>query len=160
MATLMSNPLQTELLIFGTCCPDDFPDYEWYFDETYRRGPIRDRFGRRVVFHGDSARHICFAESRHDKSDPGNRDVWRPDRAMRMPWIKVALTDRTALLKENKDLGRQGYLIRMQLGSQIDYYQVVVKTQGKTDVIFKTAYSLDHHQWAEAMNRKTVRLKS
>lgn len=160
----MSNPLQTELLVFGSCGPDDFAEYDRYFNSTYRSVPILDRFGRRVIFHEDSARHICFSEPRHDKSDQGDRDVWRPDRAMRMPWIMVALRDKTMVLKENKEPGKQNYLIRMQLflesGSEVDYYQVVVKPRGNradSDVVFKTAYRLDQHGWAEAMSKKAVR---
>ena len=28
------NPLQTPLLVFGTCSEADFPEYEQYFNET------------------------------------------------------------------------------------------------------------------------------
>ena len=34
---------------------------------------------------------------------------------MRIPWIMVALTHTNAVFKENKEPGKQGYLIQMQL---------------------------------------------
>jgi hypothetical protein len=158
----MSNPLQTELLIFGTCCPDDFPKYERYFNDTYRTGPILDRFGRRVIFREGSARHICFAKDQYEKSKTADRDTWRPDRAQRMPWIYVALTHTSSVLKENKEAGRQNYLVRMQLtgqsGFQVDYYQVIVSPDRRgPEVYFVSAYRLDLHDWTEAIKRKNVR---
>jgi hypothetical protein len=159
----MSNPLQTDLLIFGTCSPADFGEYERYFNATYRSGPILDRFGRRIIFHENSARHVCFSDPKYGNSDRDDREVWRPDRATRIPWIGVALTHKTSLLKWSKEPGKQCFLVRMQLitesGLQVGYYQVVVKPalNGK-ESIFKTAYPLDQYGWAEAMRQTGVRL--
>jgi hypothetical protein len=156
------NPLQTPLLIYGTSSAEDFPMYERHFHESYRAGPVIDRFGRRVIFTPDRAHHVCFANPRHRKSDDMSRPVWRPDRAQRIPWILVALTHPTAVLKENQEPGNQGYLIAMQVVEETvrrEYYQVIVRPRGDgSEVKFLTAYTLDDYQWRNAMTMKSVRL--
>jgi hypothetical protein len=155
------NPLQTPLLIFGSCAEEDFPEYEHYFNETYRSSPIFDRFGRVVRFTPDRAHHVCFANPRHNEGKEKSRPVWREDRAIRIPWIMVALTHTTCQLKENKEPGMWGYLIPMQIVEPVptrDYYQVLVEPRKNgEEVKFISAFTLNDHQWQMAMKMKSVR---
>lgn len=154
------DPLQTPLLVFGTCSEADFPEYERYFNETYRAGPVFDRFGRRVIITPDRAHHVCFANPRHNEQKVKSRPVWREDRAQRMPWIMVAFTHSTCLLKENKEPGMWNYLIRMQIIHPVmdrEYYMVVVEPRKKgEEVRFVSAYKIGDHEWQNAMKRKSV----
>ncbi len=154
------NPLQTPLLVLGTCCEADFPKYEQYFNETYRAGPVFDRCGRRVIFTPDRAHHVCFANPRHNEQKVMSRPVWRADRAQRIPWIMVALTHPTCQLKENKEPGSWNYLIRMQIAHPAmvcNYYKVVVvPRRNGEEVRFVSAYKIDDHEWQNAMKMKSV----
>ncbi|MHB1561549.1 MAG: hypothetical protein ACYC61_29215 [Isosphaeraceae bacterium] len=154
------NPLQTPLLIFGTCSQADFPEYERYFNETYRRDPVFDRYGRLVKFAADRAHHVCFANPRHDQKEK-SRPVWREDRAMRIPWIQVALTHRTSVLKRNKEPGMWGYLVPMQIIEPElirNYYQVLVEPRrGGTELKFISAFMLSDDQWRAAMSMRSIR---
>jgi hypothetical protein len=157
------NKLQTPLLIFGDCGPSEFESYRAAFDAMYLKGAILDRFGRRIKFFDDSAEHVCYCKDQYDKRRPPPRERWRPDRAERIPWIEVALTHPTSVLKENKEKGRENYLIVMQIlsesGLKSEYYHVVVQPRRNgTEADFKTAYRLDLQQWIAAKNFRSVRL--
>jgi len=160
---LPANPLQTPLLIFGDCPPEEFGLYQEYFDITYRSGPVLDRYGRRIRFHADSCEHICFSKDRHAASPGAARNTWRPDRAMRIPWIMVALTHGTSCLKLNKEKGKENYLVAMQVivaaAMERNYFQVVVKPRSDgVEAEFKTAYKLSLEEWTEARKLKSVRI--
>jgi len=153
------NSLKTPLLMFGTCCEADFPEYEQFFNATYRGEPVFDRFGRRVTFTPDRAHHVCFANPHHDQKEK-SRPTWREDRAQRIPWIMVALTHTTSVLKENKWPGMWGYLVIMQIVEPIfarDYFQVVVEPRKNgEEVKFITAFKLDNVGWQNAMKMKSI----
>jgi hypothetical protein len=155
------NPLQTPLLVLGTCCEAAFPEYEQYFNEAYRAGPVFDRFGRRVIFTPDRAHHVCFANPRHSEQKVKSRPVWREDRAQRIPWIMVALTHPTCQLKENKEPGMWNYLIRMQITHPAmicNYYTVVVEPRRNgEEVKFVSAYRIDDREWQNSIKMKSIR---
>ena len=71
--------------------------------------------------------------------------------------------DDELILKENKEPGKQGHLIRMhqitESGSRVEYYQVVVKpVRNSEEVIFRTPFPLSSVGWNQAMTNKSVRL--
>jgi hypothetical protein len=79
-----------------------------------------------------------------------------------MPWIIVALTHPTSILKHNKNDGMQCYLIAMQIvapsGLDREFFPVVVDPRATREAVkFVTAFTIDQYQWARAKQMPNVR---
>ena len=137
-----------------------FPEYERYFNEAYRAGPVFDRFGRRVIFTQDRAHHVCFANPRHNEQKVKESAGLAEDLPAPHPWIGWRLTHSTSQLKENKEPGMWNYQIRMQITHPVmdcNYYRVVVEPRKNgEEVRFLSAYKIDHHEWQNAMKMRSV----
>jgi hypothetical protein len=79
--------------------------------------------------------------------------VWSPERAERIPWILVALTDPGTEVRPNiQRPDRLSYILVVEAvpdqGFPQEYYGVVTEPVGPGVVEFVTAFSFDHAYWA------------
>jgi hypothetical protein len=132
-----------------------FAAYQAEFDRLYRSGPVTDVLGNRIAFPPYACRHICFKPEEEDPYGRRPRAAWAQERAERIPWIHVALTDPGTEVRPSHQVeGRLAYLLLMEAdpaaGYGPQYYGVFVEAISPGQVTFLTAYLLDASTWAKA----------
>ena len=132
---------------------DSFPAYRAEFDGLYGSAAVVDVLGNTVRFAASACRHVCFRPEEADPYSQLPREVWSPERAERIPWILIALTDPGTEVRPNVQRpDRLSYILVVEAvpdqGFPQEYYGVVTEPVGPGVVEFVTAFPFDHAYWA------------
>jgi hypothetical protein len=130
-----------------------FVAYRAEFDRLYRSGAVRDVLGNHVEFPTDACRHVCFKPTEEDPYGRLARDVWSQERAERIPWILVALTDPGIEVRPNPQRpDRLSYILVVDaeplVGLPQEYFGAVCEPTRSGVVQFVTAFPMDQAYWA------------
>ena len=110
-----SAAMEIELPTLLSCGGHEFfAEYSRVFDELYRAQPFVDVLGRTVTFDDESCRHVCFEKDPFHRSNPAmkhTRLVWSQERAERIPWIGLALSDPAEIRWNHQVNNHQAYLL-------------------------------------------------
>jgi hypothetical protein len=127
------------------------------------RMPIIDPRKLEIVFDDDACRHVCIREERFDKrrkrheAEDRIREEWDQARAEHIPWIWLALTDPSEIVRNTKVDGNEVYLLGFPRKDPIRpssrYYVSVKPIQGGKR-LFKTAYPIQQKEWDDARRGK------
>lgn len=142
---------------------DAFPDYEAAFDRIYRAGPVVDVLGNLVEFPPGACRHVCFKPPEADPYGRLPREVWSQERAERIPWIDVALSDPGTEVRPNiARPDRLSYFLTVEAdparGLPVEYYGIVAEPQGPGLMTFITGFPLGDHATFARWRRAGARL--
>tara|TARA_R110002074_G_scaffold349634_1_gene520345 strand:- start:134533 stop:134949 length:417 start_codon:yes stop_codon:yes gene_type:complete len=108
-------------------------EYRQHFEQVYCRDTIQTFDGIQVRFRKDMFDH-CFFESVVSKDD-----TFSPQRAERVDWIKAALQDNTAELREGWDNKKKQPAKDRRVAIVVGNYVVIIRIRGnKAD--FVTAF--------------------
>lgn len=124
------------------------------FRELYLTRVVVDVRGIRVSFVEDDCAHVCFKEKPGPKPPfkQAIRELWRPDRAARIPWIDIALKNHSEVRIRpspvTQERGRLSYSIVVPADSKAgldqEYFAVFVRPSPDPGMVhFITAYSMD-----------------
>ena len=134
--------------------------YEKKFSEVYRSSTIVDMRGMKIIFgvvNGERDwAHVCFGlEGMAALSE----DLWKPERAARILWIKTALQDgsRTTIHYSPTHKDRRLYYFctgdRENLDAECEYFLVVTEVENAKSLKFITAYNITKEDFVMATNR-------
>jgi hypothetical protein len=130
-----------------------FANYQREFDRLYRSGPVKDVFGRLVVFPPDACEHVCFKDQREDRYRRAPR-VWTPERAERIPWILAALTAPEEVRPSHQTDGHQAFLLLVEgdpaAGTAWERFGVYAEPIAAGRAAFVTAFPMDRWYWDAA----------
>jgi hypothetical protein len=126
-----------------------FPAYQAEFARLYDGVTILDVLGRNVSFSSAACEHVCF------KADErGSRRIWSQERAERIPWIRVALTQPNEVRPSHQREKNQVHLLLLEAepseGVTKEFFGVYVRPLSDTAVEFVTAFPLDERYWQQA----------
>ena len=126
-----------ELTILG-----DEKEYKDLFESLYCNplNPIFTFDGIRVVFYNDKFERSFYRSSNWEKRD---KNVFSVERAQRITWIKDALLDKSADLREGWDRDTKTYDDTRRVAIVVKDYVVVIRIQNSKTAKFITAYVAD-----------------
>lgn len=132
----------------------NFHEYQSAFDALFSSG-LTDVLGNKVIFNKDRCHHICY-KPEDKRWNKGPRQVWRQERAERIPWIKEALLSPKyiristgqswAYMLEVKE-DQQNNLLPELFVAIVDAAKVTAEKPG--EVYFLTAYTVSIQEWEE-----------
>ena len=121
-------------------------EYRKYFEEHYCNQAIYTFDKIRVLFPKGAFGHAFYkSSSRREKK----KDVFSDERAQRMPWIKVALTDASAELYCGWDNKRKCIVTNRRIVIVVRDYAVIIQTKSGDRAFFISAFIADQ----QALNK-------
>ena len=147
------------LLLLGG--EEAFNAYKAEFDRLYRTEPIRAIHpnypeGIAIHFDADRARHVCFAEVKSDRYKQGPR-LWVQERAERIRWIQLALTQPDEVRAGHTDPRNLAYLLTILANpagnppeTQERYGVYIERPDREGHARFCSGYPLDEITWMNA----------
>ncbi len=110
--------------------------YRERFEQVYCRGPIMTFDGIRVRFAKRQFDHCFFESTQRDQ----NKDAFSDQRALRIDWIKAALGDHNACLRQGYDKKKKRWDTQRRVALVQGNYVVVICLVGKNRARFVTAF--------------------
>jgi hypothetical protein len=129
----------------------DFEKYRQIFRSLYCVEPIIDVMKRRVLFDSepllDDCAHVCYGG---DKGRAYRSDCWYPNRAKRINYIGLALTNPNKIHPDKDNPTNQKYLLYLPAEGDLpaEHFCVIVRLINKYTVSFLTAYDVDFKTFA------------
>lgn len=132
---------------------ESFSSYKAAFDRLYSSGRVADVLGNRIEFPPSACRHVCFKPVAEDPYGRLPRQVWAQERAERIPWILLALSDIGTEVRPNVQRpDRLSYALIVEAdpiaGLSQEYFGVVTEPTDPGEVLFVTAFPMEHSYWA------------
>ena len=125
---------------------ENFIHYRNRFRELYQSKPIFDVLGRKVVFQENACKHVCFKTAEPERFQQLPRDSWSQERAERIPWIRLALTEPEEVRPSHVNPTNQAYFVTVSSSSEStvsdECFLVLVKPLGEW-VEFVSAFPID-----------------
>lgn len=113
--------------------------YQGYFNATYCLKPLPTHDGIQVRFNRSNFKHCTYESSKRD----GKKDVFSPQRAERLGWIKAALANPDLTLYAGWIKERQCYDHKSRVTMMVDDFIVVIRLKSSTEADFVTSYVAD-----------------
>jgi hypothetical protein len=130
-----------------------FAAYQTEFDRLYHSAPIGDILGRGVEFRRDACEHVCYKGREEDPYGKLPR-TWSQERAERIPWILLALTDpRTEVRPNFRHRERFSYILIIEAdparGYSREFYGVITRPISPGRVEFLTGFPFHFDYWRQ-----------
>jgi hypothetical protein len=132
-----------------------FDAYQAEFNRLYHDplNPVVDILGRTVEFTPDACKHVCYKGQDDDPWSQRPRE-WSQERAERIPWIRLALTDPGTEVRPNfRDPDRFSYILILEAdpaqGLSREFYGVITRPLPGKRVEFLTGFPFDFDYWKQ-----------
>lgn len=121
-------------------------DLRKIWSEEYCRKVIKTHDDIRVHFYDSNFDHAFFESSVRNgsRNKPKSKDVFSPQRAARMMWIKDVLADKDAKMYVGYDSKTKGYSRSKRVSVVKGDYVVVIQLYKEDQAKFITAYVADN----------------
>ncbi len=113
--------------------------YQGYFNATYCLKPLVTHDGFSVRFRKSDFNHCAYESSRRD----GYKDVFSPQRAERLGWLREALQDPNLKLRAGWDKDKRRYDHKRRVTIMIEDFVVVIRMKSAKEADFVTCYVAD-----------------
>ncbi len=130
-----------------------FAAYQAEFRRLYHSAPVVDILGRTVEFSRDACEHVCYKGREEDPYGKLSR-TWSQERAVRIPWILLALTDpRTEVRPNFRHRERFSYILVIEAdpanGYPREFFGVITRPVSANRVEFVTGFPFDFEYWKQ-----------
>lgn len=120
-------------------------EYREYYESNYQRGTVVTFDGVRIFFKPEKFGHAFYENSQHKA---GAKDVFSPERAKRMSWIKLTLEHPQSDLFKGWNKATKQYdddrRVSVVFGDFVVVIQLSLKSDGSLKGNFITCYVADN----------------
>lgn len=134
--------------------------YQQKFAETYADCKVIDPLGRRLYLPPNSCEHFCLKPRTWEPDFVSVVASWQQIRAERITWLLEAIRDPDEIRPNHQypNSGKQAYLLDVIADTPppvaAEHFYVTVQPEeaadGVAQIVFLSAYCVDHKYWREA----------